>query len=422
VIETPSPQQREIAHTRARRSPERERRAGLVSPVHLPRRSRSGLYPSARPIALALLGVFIASCSSTAPNPSSATQSTTSTRSTDSANDTPNALDTLLANRGADAPAPIGPGTARDVIVDESDWTYGGREGRLITTPSFRLHTTVDRSLLLDRMPRFIELALSSYRTSLGDLPEPPRTLETYVMRTRPQWESLTRSLTGRNAEIYLRIPRGGFALGGKGVYYDIGPQDTLAIAAHEGWHQYTQATFKNPLPIWLEEGIAAYSEGFRWHPADRTLPVFLPWSNPERFDMLRTAVAEDRLTPLHELLLDRPQDLLRTVNDDALVYYAQVWALVHFLHEGAGAKYRDGLARLLLDAAEGRLFPRLEARVGRRAARATLGRRVGDALFKIYFNDDLAEADAEYRRFVQAATLPGARQHMTQGRSPFGE
>jgi hypothetical protein len=121
----------------------------------------------------------------------------------------------------------------------------------------------------------------------------------------------MTRSLAGDQAETYLRIPRGGFALRGKGVYYDIGPRDTLSIAAHEGWHQYTQATFRHPLPLWLEEGIAAYFEGFRWDRTDRTLPVFLPWSNPQRFDTLREAVAADTLMPLRELLVSRPQDLL---------------------------------------------------------------------------------------------------------------
>jgi len=316
---------------------------------------------------------------------------------------------------GASRPA----GSPRDVIVDEEGWTYAGRDGIIVTTPHFRLHTTVQSSILRERFPRFLELALASYRTALGDLPEPGSRLDTFVMDNRPQWESLTRSIAGPQAEIYLRIPRGGFAMNGKGVYYDIGPYDTFSIAGHEGWHQYTQATFRHPLPLWLEEGISAYFEGFRWHTADPTLPVFLPWSNPERFDTLREVVAEDRLIPLAELLVSRPQDLLKQSDRQTLAYYAQVWALTHFLAEGAGAKYRDRLATLLRDAAEGHLLAQLEASLGAREARRTLARRVGDGVFRVYFSGDVERASAEYERFVRAATLPGGRHNVTAGKSP---
>lgn len=386
--------------THARKSPERERRAGRKIAPTQTRRSRSGLVRSALAGILMLIQILPAACSSTPKNTDHSVQNSRAVRST------PKPVSTV--------------GSSRDVIVSEGDWTYAGRRGKLIRTPSFNLHTTVGRSLLLDRLPRFLELALAAYTSSLGPLPEPGAPLDTFVLRNRQEWESLTRSITGPQAEIYLRIPRGGYAVRGKGVYYDIGPRDTLSIAGHEGWHQYTQATFAQPLPLWLEEGIGAYFEGFRWHPSDRTLPVFMPWSNPERFDVLRDAVARDDLVPLETLLVSRPQDLLRVGNNDALVYYAQVWALAHFLHEGAGAKYRDSLARLLLDAAKGNLLTRLEARLGPRGARIALGRRIGDGVFRVYFNDDLEQAAEEYARFVRASVLPGTRQHMTQGRSPI--
>jgi hypothetical protein len=266
----------------------------------------------------------------------------------------------------------------------------------VITTPHFRLHTTVTRSLLLERAPNFIEIALASYRTALGDLPEPGARLDTFLMNSRPQWESITRTVAGEQAETYLRIPRGGFALGGKGVYYDIGPRDTLSIAAHEGWHQYTQSTFKHPLPLWLEEGIAAYFEGFRWDRNDNTLPVFLPWSNPQRFDVLRKAHAEDRLIPLSRLLVSRPQDLIAHTDGRALTYYAQVWALAHFLREGEGAKYRAE-PRTAAAATPRRAISarRSRERVGERNARRQLYRRIGDAVFRAYFTEDLDAAQA---------------------------
>lgn len=328
-------------------------------------------------------------------------------------------LDTVLSSRDAGAEGARS-SSPRDVIVSEEDWTYAGRSGRVIVTPHFRLHTTLGPSLLADRFPRFVEIALAAYRSDLGDLPEPARRLDTFVMKSRAEWESLTRQLTGPRASVYLRIPRGGYAIGGKGVFYDIGPYDTLAIAGHEGWHQYTQSTFGQPLPLWLEEGVATYFEGFRWHPADRNLPIFLPWSNPERFDTLRKLAARDRLMPLDKLLVSRPQDLIRSADGRTLAYYAQVWALTHFLHEGAGARYRGDLARLLSDAAAGRLAGTLADALGPREARRAMSRRVGDAVFRVYFNDDLAAAQAEYTRFIHAVTLPGTRHNITAGRSPI--
>ena len=335
-------------------------------------------------------------------------------------------LDDALRARAADRSASSAEGSTlrspRALIIDEEPWTYAGREGRVITTPHFRLHTTVTRSLLLERAPNFIEIALASYRTVLGELPEPGARLDTFLMGSRPQWESITRAVAGEQSETYLRIPRGGFALGGKGVYYDIGPRDTLSIAAHEGWHQYTQSTFKQPLPLWLEEGIAAYFEGFRWDRNDNTMPVFLPWSNPQRFDVLRKAHAEDRLIPLSRLLVSRPQDLIAHTDGRALTYYAQVWALAHFLHEGEGSKYRADLERLLQDAASGDMARVVSERVGPRAARRSIYRRIGDAVFRAYFTEDLDAAQAEYDRFVRTVTLPGTRGAMTAGESPLGD
>ncbi|QQS09610.1 MAG: hypothetical protein IPK69_03040 [Phycisphaerales bacterium] len=194
----------------------------------------------------------------------------------------------------------------------EGTWTFeDGTTGRLIATPSYRIFTTMDHGPTTDRVPRFLEQALEWYTTALGELPRPSRRMDTFLMETRSQWERLTRRSMGDDAEIYLRIQRGGFAAGGRAMYFYIGQRDTLVIAAHEGWHQYTQSTFRSPLPIWLEEGIATYMEGFRWGRRGDSLPRFSPWSNPERFDTLRAAARAGRLMSLEQLLHTAPQDLM---------------------------------------------------------------------------------------------------------------
>lgn len=300
-------------------------------------------------------------------------------------------------------------------------WSFQGEAGSRIRTRSYRLHTTGRESIHASRLPVFLEASLDHATRALGPLPRPEGVMDTYVMGTRAQWELLTRQLMGAQAHVYLRIPRGGFAAGGRSVLYDIGPHDTLAIAAHEGWHQYTQTVFRQTMPIWLEEGIAAYMEGYQWMPGGAA-PVFLPWANVERFDQLRAAAAEGRLMSLAHLLDARPQTLLHSSSEDTLTYYAQVWALVHFLREGEGGAHGGALSELVQDAAGGRLYRRVAARFGREHAVTAARSLTGPLVFRAYFGDDVEAAGERYAAFVREVVRPGSRDRIVAGRSPLGE
>ncbi len=302
-------------------------------------------------------------------------------------------------------------------VVARSPWTFETFKGEVIETTTYRILTTVKPGLLLDRLPAFVEGASASYTRSFGVLPAPREKLETYLMATRPQWARLTQSLMRERAPVYLRIQRGGYAADGRGVYFDIGIQDTLAIAAHEGWHQYTQTTFREHLPIWLEEGIAAYMEGYRWDSLENRA-VFLGWSNVERYDALRAAREQGKLMPLEALLVSEPSTLLDRANGDPLVYYAQVWALVHWLREGDGGGHRRALEQLLSDASAGRMNITLRTKIG---SGSTVARRVRNvSTFQAYFDDDLDSASRSYRSFVDRITRPGAKDLIVIGRSPM--
>jgi len=312
-----------------------------------------------------------------------------------------------------------------DPVIDRSPWTYAGSEGWMLTTPNYKIFTTEQGPLVSDRIPAFLELALAQYRTALGELPGPKRggegPLETYILASRSQWATLTRQLTGERASTYLKIQAGGYAERGRAVLFDIGDRHTFSVAAHEGWHQYTQRVMEHPLPVWLEEGIAAYMEGFRWNPDAPARPIFLPWANVERFDRLRDLVSSGRALPLETLLSSRPQDLLSIYsNEDALDYYAQVWALVHFLREGAGGRYRDTLTDVLRDASRGTFGRRLGMARGRRDTVAFFRTRTGTLPFEVYFTDDLDRASAEYERFLGSIVKTGARDRIVNGRSPI--
>lgn len=264
-----------------------------------------------------------------------------------------------------------------------------------------------------------MELALDHYRTAITDLPEPTGQMDTYIFADRPEWVRGTVGLLGDRARPFLEIRRGGFATGGTGMLWDIGVQDTLAIAAHEGWHQYTQTVFRERLPTVLEEAIAVYMEGFRWDGPSRRTPSFQPWANVERFDNLRRAAETNSLMSLQTLLSTAPGDLVSRVDNAVITYYAQGWALIHFLREAEDGRYRDGLERLLQDAASGRMRERVGRSIGSWGNRPVLN-APGPAVFAAYFGPELSRIDAEFQRFLDRITAPGAKTQIAIGQNPL--
>ena len=264
-----------------------------------------------------------------------------------------------------------------------------------------------------------MEAALDHYVRVLGPLPKPDEQMKSYLFRTRDQWSEYTRLRLPNEAATYLKIGRGGYTTGRETVFYDIGG-DTFVIAAHEGWHQYTQTVFKHGLPIWLEEGLATFMEGFL---PEKDRIEFLPWHNRERYRALRNVVEEGRLLPLTRLVNGSPQSFLNEGGRSPLLaYYAQVWGLTHFLNEGEGGKYRKALREVLQDAAHGRLTGRLATSTNIPTARnrhmAASGRS-GPWLILAYFNRDLDVIEKEYEAFVRQITMRENRIKVWRGESP---
>jgi hypothetical protein len=250
----------------------------------------------------------------------------------------------------------------------DEPWVYDGRPGRMVSTPHYQIFLTQTEPGFVGRVPAFLEAALGHYRVvATGEArpllePETSRPLTTYVFRTRAEWERMTRQLLGENAGPFLRIERGGYAWGGVAVLFDLdagrgASRDTLSLVAHEGWHQFTQATFKQPLPPWLEEGLATLCEGYRWTGGD-TVATFSPADNTERRTRLARIVAAGRLRSVQSLVLDLPADLAAGRSGAALDYYAQVWALA--LHLREDPRYAGALASCVEDARDGRLGARI--------------------------------------------------------------
>jgi len=305
----------------------------------------------------------------------------------------------------------------QSVVLERHVWQYSNFEGELLVTPNYKIYTTARREEFVEHLPLFFESALVHYTTHLGDLPRPAERMDTYLFQDRRQWAAKTREILPHQSNVFETLGRGGFATQGTAVLYYIdwsrsrSHRDTFSIAAHECWHQYTQRTFRDSLPIWLEEGVATYMESFRVSEDGQS--EFMPWRNGERWRALRRAVADDRLIPLSELLRRSPQSFLETGKNRLLVYYAQVWALTRFLAEGEDGTYRAALEEVLHDAATGKLSRRLtssefSSRHGRRISAAT--GRSGPWIILEYFNDDLDAFEQEYLEYVDRITARGRR------------
>ena len=318
------------------------------------------------------------------------------------------------------APAAVSVETRRAEPIIEA-WKFGEKPGECIDVGTHRIHSTLRDPVIRDRMQVFLPTALDHYRSAIMPLPAPDGPIDMFLFGTRSDWLAYTRERLPEEASMYERLGRGGYTIEGDAVLYDIGRWDTFTIAAHEGWHAYTQRVFRHPLPVWLEEGIACYMEGVRGN-SNGAPPTFMPWRNFERFGELRDVVAGERFVPLTELVEGTPQDYLRDGRNTLLGYYAQTWALVHFLVEGEGGRYRPGLERLLSDAVEGRIASTIwgSSRAGSRSERRmAIGRQVGPAVLREYFNEDISELSSQYDAFVQALVRRGNGERIWRGQSP---
>ncbi|MCP3904694.1 MAG: DUF1570 domain-containing protein [Planctomycetes bacterium] len=295
-----------------------------------------------------------------------------------------------------------------EVPVTRESWNFSSYPGTRLSTPNYAIHTTIKYERFLARLPVFVECSLDRYRTALADLPRPRRRLQTYIFRDRRQWSAKTRQLLPDQASTFENLGRGGYTTRGTSVLYYIDwsgrDRDTFAITAHEGWHQYTQTCFRNPLPIWLEEGIATYMEGYRFR-RDMVVPDFQPWNNWERSRALGDAIRAKNLIPLRELLDESPQKFLSEGKERLLVYYAQAWALTRFLADGDDGRYRDELAEVLSDAAAGRMIPRLARAPAVLAygGKSRVTSRTGPWVILGYFTSDLVAFEQQYLAYARS-------------------
>lgn len=286
----------------------------------------------------------------------------------------------------------------REPVQFESEaWKYGSHAGHKLTTEHYEIYTTLRDDVLINALPDFVEAAYDNYCTLVPPTREPEERMKVYLFATRGQWEAFTRRFTGPRATVFLKVRNGGYSEQGVSVIEYVAHQITFPLFAHEGFHQYLHCCVNEQIPSWLNEGLAVYCEGQRW--GTYTLKEFDPWYNPKRRNDLAEALISNRLHRLGELLETDAGRIIEGSDKSVAAYYAQVWALMLFLREGADGRYAAGFQRLLGELGNADL-PQYARAAHIWSDRETFN--FGEALFRNFISDDLETAEREYLAFIR--------------------
>jgi len=295
-------------------------------------------------------------------------------------------------------------GPAQPVRLRAEAGTYDGKPARRIVTPHYLIETTIEDDEFVTSLGQLMEGALSQYRRLAPDEPMSVEPMRCYVFADRRQWAQFTRDNAGADADIYLRINRGGYAVKDWYVAYFIGDVGTWSVAAHEGWHQYVARHFAHRPPPFLEEGLACMFEDVEWR-GEPPLPRWDLSDNPTRITGLYRTVRRRGLIPLSQLAAMHAGQVVNTTPGRIEGFYAQSWAFARFLWDAEGGKYRPALQNMLADLAVGRPYGRGDISAG---PEGTWDPRSAKPLLEHYLGKPLPDLDREYQQYVRG--LVGSR------------
>lgn len=284
-------------------------------------------------------------------------------------------------------------------------WQNSYSDGLVIETAHYRVYTTMLEPLMLRQIPAFVEAAWREYQSQLPVPVSGGDRFTLYLFKNRQQWESYTKSFTGGNAEIYLKIKKGAYYLNGQCVAYNIGRTRTFSIIGHEGWHQFSDKYFKYRLPSWLDEGIAQLFEQSEFENGQF---IFNPSKNYQRLGALKLSIQEKNIIPLKNLILLNPGEVILQQQADkaVLAFYAQSYAMVRFLREDGYGKRLVQYQRMLLGALNGTwpLDAQETAIASNKSSPPTVewNRYIAQKLFDVYIGEDIERLSPEYYRFCK--------------------
>jgi hypothetical protein len=143
-----------------------------------------------------------------------------------------------------------------------------------------------------------------------------------------------------------------GYFLGSREGNYIVVPMHRNAARTFQYlFHEYTHSVVRQDprdVPEWLNEGLAEFYSTFRAMPREGRSIVGEP--PPNRTPLL----GRGELLPLREVLAMDAGARLQADARRQQLFYAQAWALVHFLNLGDDGRHRPGIARYLAAVQDG--------------------------------------------------------------------
>ncbi len=242
--------------------------------------------------------------------------------------------------------------------------TTGNLEGMKIETRHYQIYASLQQPLVLNEMPFFLENCYLAYNRFVGSDTRQKEKFKVLVFDDRGQWEQYTQKLAGPLADTYLKITSGAYYLNGVCVVYHLNSKVNFSILAHEGWHQFSELTFKYRLPAWLDEGIATNFESYVRHQGRID---FKPSQNVSRLSSLKNALLKNKLHSLSHLISKHAGEILQHASShgdhqakssEVGAYYAQLYAWIRFLREYNYGQFNDRLQSILKDAYIGQGWP----------------------------------------------------------------
>lgn len=118
--------------------------------------------------------------------------------------------------------------------------------------------------------------------------------------------------------------------------------EDTYGTIFHEYVHSLLNTTFgKSSVPPWFNEGLAEYYQTFKIEGDQKAI-----LGNLQDSHLLR--LQQTKLIPLDQFFAVDNYSLHRNANHSRSIFYAQAWALIHYLIQGNGGANVNALGKFL--------------------------------------------------------------------------
>jgi hypothetical protein len=203
-----------------------------------------------------------------------------------------------------------------------------------------------------DRLRKLHALFKKEFITTL-ELPDVDEVLPVVILKSRESYDEYCLRRHGRRMPPQIT---GMYEYVGRRIVMYHDPWAPFEVIFHEGAHQlthhYTCGKRGAVHSYWFQEGMGTYFEGFHRRNGEVVLD---PKKNCSRLPTVRKALKDGSFVPVERLIKMATDDFWKWFDGhpdtesrarQAQLYYAESWALVHFMLHGDGGRHRPAFER----------------------------------------------------------------------------